>query len=266
MWILHELRNSLGDRFAVPFYVLSLLQAALTVWMVVDAGRRRVEVFWFWLIVVFQPFGAWAYFFLHKLPELRAGGGKGLSGLFRRRVPLDELRYKAEHVPTLVNRVALAERLMEDGENGEALPLLEAARKAEPDHAPVLYALALCQARLNRPDEARPLLDRLLTRDPRWRNYLGWHLLIAVQRHRGDQAGVLAACRELARLAPTLQNQCVLAQNLLEQGQTIEARELLDRSLRDHDYAPGPIRRRNSRWAAEARRLLKTAETRGAEG
>ncbi len=262
MWILHELRESLGDRFIVPFYVLSLLQGAFTVWMVVDAGRRQVEFFWYWLIIAFQPFGAWAYFSLYKFPELRAGRGKRWWALFQHRVSLDELRYKAERMPTLVNRVALAERLMDDGGNAEALPLLEAAHKAEPDHGQILYALALCNARLNRPDEARPLLERLLARDPRWRNYLGWHLLIAVHRHRGDQAGTLPACRELARLAPTLQHQCLLAENLLEQGQTIEARELLDRSLRDHEYAPGPIRRRNSRWANEARRLQKVAEGR----
>ena len=45
-------------------------------------------------------------------------------------------------------------------------------------------------------------------------------------------------------------------------GNTAGARELLERSLRDHEYAPGPIRRRNSRWASEARRLQKLAEGR----
>ena len=262
MWIFHELRETLGDRFIVPFYVLSLLQGAFTIWMLVDAGRRHVEYFWYWLIIGFQPLGTWSYFILYKFPELSAGRGRPWWTLFQHRVSLDELRYKAEHMPTLVNRVALAERLMEDGANAEAIPLLEAAHKSEPDHNQILFSLALCHDRLNRPDEARPLLERLLARDPRWRNYLGWHLLIAVQGHRRDPAGILAACRELARLAPILQHQCILAGNLLEQGQTIEARELLERSLRDHEYAPGPIRRRNSRWANEARRLQKMAEGR----
>ena len=259
MPILHELREMLGDRFVVVFYILSLLQAVLTIWMLVDASRRHVEYYWFWLIIGFQPFGAWAYFFLYKLPDLRAGGGKSWWSLFQHRVSLDELRYKAEQLPTLVNRVALAERLMDDGDNAAALPLLQAAHKSEPDHGEVLYRLALCQARLDRPDEAKPLLERLLAREPRWRNYLAWHLLIAVQRHRGDQTATLAACRELVRLAPILHHQCILAETLLAQGMTLEARDLLERSLRDHEYTPGPIRRRNHRWASEARRLLKLA-------
>ena len=67
---------------------------------------------------------------------------------------------------------------------------------------------------------------------------------------------------ELARLARTLRHQCLLAQEFLEVGNAAEARELLERSLGDHEYAPGPIRRRNSLWASEARRLQKLAEGR----
>ena len=36
-----------------------------------------------------------------------------------------------------------------------------------------------------------------------------------------------------------------------------EARALLERSLRDHDFAPAPIRHRNRPWARVARRLQK---------
>jgi hypothetical protein len=47
---------------------------------------------------------------------------------------------------------------------------------------------------------------------------------------------------------------------LLELGDAAEACEMLEGSLRDHEYGPGPIRRRKSRWASEARRLQKLAE------
>ncbi len=86
---------------------------------------------------------------------------------------------------------------------------------------------------------------------------------MTAQDQSGDRAGALVSCRELARLAPTLQNRCLLADHLLEQGQKIEARALLEQSLRDHDFAPGHVRRRDSRWAVEARRLLKETESAG---
>jgi hypothetical protein len=186
------------------------------------------------------------------------GGGK-LASLFQPRASLEELRYKAEHIPTLANRLALAQRLIEKKVFDEAIPPLETSLKSEPDHGQLLYLLATCHARLGRPDQAEPLLEKLLAREPRWSNYVGWHLLIETRDAKGNAAGSLEACRELVRLAPILQHQCLLAEHLLSQGQSQEALALLERSLRDYSFAPGPIRRRNSRWAREARRLQKSA-------
>ena len=73
----------MGNRFIVPFYVLSLLQGAFTIWMLVDAGRRQVKYFWYWLIIDFQPLGTWVYFSLYKFPELSAGHGRRWWGLLR---------------------------------------------------------------------------------------------------------------------------------------------------------------------------------------
>jgi hypothetical protein len=250
-----------------PSYaILALLQGAFTIWMLLDFRRRGEDGTWFWVILWFQPLGAWAYFFAVKLGDYRGRhalpGGAWLASLFQQRASLDELRYKAEHVPTLASRLALAERLLEEEAYEEAIPFLEAALKTEPDHGQVLYSLALCHVRLGRPDQGIPFLERLLAREPRWGNDAAWRLLIEARVDRGDGAGALAACRELARLAPTLQNHCLLAEHLLAQGQADEARQLLERSLRDHDFAPGPIRRRNRRWANEARRLQKSVASR----
>jgi hypothetical protein len=248
-----------------PFYPVALLgQLALTIWLLVDHSRRGGESIWFWVILWFQPLGAWAYFFSVKLPSMRSGSAfqssGGLTNLFQHRASLEELRYKVEHIPTLANRLALAQRLIEKKIYDEAVLPLESALKVEPDHCQILYSLALCHARLGRPDQSLPLLEKLLAREPRWSNYIGWHLLIETRDSKGDTAGALEACRELVRLAPTLQHQCLLAEHLLIQGQSEEARNLLERSLRDYSFAPGPIRRRNRRWASEARRLQKTAD------
>src|SRR5947209_16802288 len=85
-----------------PFY---LVQAALTIWMLADANRRGVEQFWFLVILFFQPLGAWAYFFTHKVRDFRGGGGNPLAGVFQRRPALEELRHRAERLPTMSNRL-----------------------------------------------------------------------------------------------------------------------------------------------------------------
>jgi hypothetical protein len=243
--------------FAYP--VLSLAQTAFMIWMLVDAARRRADYYWFWII--FTGIGAWAYFFVVKLPDFRAThlAAGGLGSLFQRRPSLDELRYRAEHTPTLVNHLNLAHRLIEQKQHAEALPHLQAALKTEPEHGTALYSLALCHKEMGNPDLAQPVLEGLLAREPRWSNYVAWHLLIDVRTQAGNPAGAVEACRQLVRLAPTLEHHCLLAEHLLAAGHAEEARNLLERSLRDHDFAPGPIRRRNRRWASEARRLLKQA-------
>src|SRR3954468_404682 len=79
---------------------LFALQAALTVWMLVDASRRRVDYYWYWLILGLQPFGAWAYFIAYKAGDLRGGSG-WVAGLFHRPPSLEELRHRAEQTPTV---------------------------------------------------------------------------------------------------------------------------------------------------------------------
>jgi hypothetical protein len=233
---------------------LSVLQAALTIWMLIDAFRRPVEGYWPWVILFFQPLGAWIYFFLVKVRDFRTPQG---FTLWQGGPSLKELRYRAESTPTLANHLALAQRLIQRQGYDEAVPHLQVAHKIEPDHGQVLYSLALCHARAERPADAVPLLQRLLAKDPRWSNYAASYLMIETRREMDDHAGAVAGCRELARLAPTLQHQCLLAETLLDAGQPKEARDVLDRSLRDHQFASGQVRWRNRRWARQARRLLR---------
>jgi hypothetical protein len=238
--------------------LVSLLQLALMVWMLIDSRRRaEVDPYWFWIILFVPVLGAWAYFFVVFVPSLKPGR---LAAWFRGRPSLDELRYRAEHMPSLVNRVALAQRLMEEGDPAEALPHLQAALKQEPEHGLLLYTLARCHLQQGHPELATPILEGLTAREPRWSNYAGWRLLAEARAAAGDAAGAAQSCRELARLAATLEYHCLLAEYLLEAGQTVEARAVLEQALRDHDYSSAS-RSRNARWAREARRLLKQAET-----
>ena len=248
------------QRLFLEYPLLSLAQTAFMVWMLIDAYRRRAEGFWFWVILFVPGLGSWVYFFAVKLRDFR---GPNLGGLFQRRASLEELRYRAEHLPTLVSHLELAERLIEQKQHAEALPHLLAAQKMEPEHPRPQFALALCHKEQGHPELAVPLLEGLLARDPRWHNYAAWYLLIEARAAAGDPAGAVASCRELARLAPTLEHHCLLAEHLLKAGQAGEADRLLEASLREHDYAPGPIRRRNRRWASEARRLRKRAAEAG---
>jgi len=239
--------------------VLSLLQLAFTIWMMVDAYHRGAEVYWYWLILFFQPIGAWAYFFAVKLRTLSWPGTR-VNRFGQRNYSLDQLRYLVERAPTVANRIAYAERLMEKGKHIEAIPLLEAVLAVEPDYAPALHALAECHLASDNPEQAVAPLEKLLRRDPCWADYRAWRTLLEVHRARGKPSDALATCREFVKRLPTLENKCRLAEHLLDNGLASEAAQLLDDALEEQQFAPWSARWRNWRWNRKANRLLLEAE------
>lgn len=226
----------------------------LTLWMVIDAYQRG-EYFWVWIILIVPGLGAAAYFLVHKAPDYWEPLGSWISS--PRKPSLDELRYQVEQAPTLARNLALGEALIERGQHAEAQPFLEAARKQEPEHGEVLYSLAVCRVELGCPAEALPLLESILARDKHWSDYRAWHLLVQAKDRMGDSAGALDSCRALVRLSPTLEFQCLLAEHLLSAGKFEEAKTILAEGLNAYRYAPGALRRRNRRWAKQAKHLQK---------
>lgn len=239
--------------------VLGALQLALTIWMLVDAYQRRVEFFWYWIILLFQPIGAWVYFFAVKFRTLRWPGRRP-AVTWERKLSLDELRYRVERTPTVANRLALAERLIARGEHAEAVPHLESILAIESDYLSALHALAECRVAMGHPEQALAPLEKLMKRDPQWANYRAWGTLIAVRLARHEPAEALKACRELERRVPSLENKCLLAEHLLDNGLPAEVLQLLDQALQDHHYAAWSIRWRNWSWARQARKLIAEAE------
>jgi hypothetical protein len=235
---------------------LYLAQAGLTVWMLVDAYRRGVEMYWYWIILIFQPLGAWAYFFVFKAKDLHIDQS-WLAGLFHRPPSMQELRHRAERSATMASRLELAERLTEGGDYAEALPHLEAVLAREAEHCQALFLLAACHRGRGHPEQGVPLLEKLIARHPSWSDYRAWHTLIEVQREVGDLAGAVAKCRELDRVAPSLQHKCLLAEHLLMTGATTEAGKIVTQGLEDYHYLTGLSRRRDRRWIGKAKQLLK---------
>jgi hypothetical protein len=230
--------------------------------MAVDAYQRAGEQFWIWIIIVFQPLGPWIYFFAVKLRTLRVPSlpSAGAGAVRERKLSLEELRYRVERTPTLANRMALAQRLMDRDMHEDAIVQLDAILQVEPGYCPALHALAECRIATGEPTHAVHALEKLIERDRRWSHYRAWRTLIEAHLARREPGDALQACRELEKQVPSFENKCLLAEHLLENGLKAEAIDVLDQALEDHHYAPWGQRFRNWRWARTARRLLAEAE------
>ncbi len=245
--------------FHLPFLVelspLYLAQGALTIWMLIDASRRDIHPYWFWIILAFQPLGAWAYFVSYKLKDFTSGGS-WLANLFTRRPSLEELRYRVEQAPTVARHLELAERLIEAHEYEESESHLKSVLQHEPEHGAALMALAECYRQTDRPAEAVPLLLKLVAQRPNWRDYLAWHNLIDTYQAAGNPTEAVAQARKLSQVVPTLENKCRLARCLTESGNVPEARQVLEKALDDYRYSQNPSRK-DRRWVGRAKQLLK---------
>ena len=238
---------------------LIVAQAAFTLWMFIDAYRRHAEQFWIWVILFFQPIGTWLYFIVVKVPTLRLGRGISTKPLWQRKLSLAELRYRVERTPTVINRVALAERLMEKGSHLDAIPHLEAALALDETYCQALHDLAVCQVACRQAQQALDSLDLLMRRDARWADYRAWRTQIEAQDALGRHDDALATCRDLEKRQPTWENRCRLAERLIDNGRNDDAARILDQALEDHHFAPFKTRLRNWRWARHAQQLLKEA-------
>jgi hypothetical protein len=245
--------------FHLPYLVelspLYLVQGGLTVWMLIDASRRDIHPYWFWIILAIQPIGAWAYFLVYKVKDFSSGAG-WLGNLFTRRPSLEELRYRVEQAPTVARRLELAERLIETEEYEEAETHFKSVLQHEPEHGAALLALAECYRQTERPAEAEPLLLKLVAQRPNWRDYLAWHNLIDTYQAMGNHPEAVAQSRKLAQVVPTLENKCRLTRCLVEAGNVPEARQVIERALDDYRFSQNPSRKER-RWVGRARQLLK---------
>ena len=148
----------------IPFILLSFAFAILMCWHCVRAGQPQ---FWLWAILVFQPIGGLAYFFIVVLPGLTSGPTARKAAADARRA-LDpgrahrEAAAALELTPTVGNRMKLAAAAAGLGRWDEAeAQYRQAAQGIHADDPALRLGRAKALLELNRAPEALPLLDAL---------------------------------------------------------------------------------------------------------
>jgi hypothetical protein len=241
------------------------LVMAFKIWMAIDAGRKRMEYYWI-MIILFAPFGAVYYFFVHKLDEFK---WHKLAALFRSPPTLDQLQYRYRDSPSLDNRLALAHGLANAGRHVEAIVELEGILATRPDEHAALWGLGMSRAALGELEEASAALAKLVAAAPSYHDWEPWVMLAGMQHKRGLRPESLETLRALVRKSSRADHQMLLAETLIAAERYAEAGGILERIIEDHHHAPDFIRRRDRRIAAHARRLredMARARDRAAKG
>ena len=235
--------------------ILYGLQSVFSVWMMVDAVQRGSARYWY--PVLFLPFGPFVYFFMVKIhdPEFRVFH-RVFAAWTRPKVTLETLRYRATETPSLANKLALAQGLFDAALYAEAAGAFEAVRAQDGDNKDALYGLALCRLEAKNYPIAIDLLTEIIDLKPSYREYAAWPRLAYALQHAERHDDVLTLLDELVRTAPRLGHRVVYARYLRDAQRTDQARDQLERALREHEHAPRHQQRQDAAAARNARELL----------
>jgi len=236
------------------FWFLYLL---FWIWMFVDCLRKDPDRFlWFWVILIFQPFGAMIYFFVRWLPSNQIQLPEFARPFFRQR-RLNELETAALQIGNAYQFVRWGDALKEAGSDQKSLDAYHQALKKEPDNLQALWGAAQIEMKLKKIELAQSRCQTILDIDPEYK-FGDVSLLLCKTVCELDTPE--NAREQLAKHTKRWRQPealYLLATFEAEVGDIQAARKTLQSMLLDINGSPRGIARKFVRWKSNARRLLK---------
>jgi hypothetical protein len=232
---------------------------ALTVfqiWMLIHAVRSRE---WMWAVFIFIGWGfaaLWYYLYIYR------SAGTGMDGFelpgAQRRARIRELEAKIHHLDNAYHHFQLGDVYFQRGKFAEAEKCYRAALEREPKDVDARAHLGQCLLRLNRPAEARPLLEGVMHEKPE-HDY--GHTMMALAETLtalGEKDNALLYWQHIVQNHSYPRAKVQLAELYAARNQPDLARAELKDVLSDDPHAPAFQRHRDRVWVRRARTLLRT--------
>ncbi len=239
--------------------ILTILQTAFSLWMLIDAIRRRSPFYWYILILL--PFGEIAYFLMVKIhdPEWQPIRDR-FASIFQRKASLQDLRYRREQTPSFENTVGLAQALYNAKQFEEAVDLFQRALRME-ESEEALYGLSLSLMGLKQHGEAIERLSRLIELRPEYEDYDGWPHLALALTEAGRSKEAVPLLERLVEMSPRLNHRMLLAHYLMRNGNAQQARRQLETGIAEYHQAPRYLKKRQRAWVRQAKKMLQQSQS-----
>lgn len=230
------------------------------IWMLVDAVRRR-EWLWVGFIFFFSILSAVFYYLLVYRQQGPAGGGGGLRGFElpgaadRRRIR--ELQARIHNLDNARDHFDLGDVYFAQGKLARAEGCYRAALERDANDPDFKAHLGQCLLRLNRPAEAKPLLEAALAADPRHDYGHTAMALAEAQTALGDPEAAYQTWSRVLANHSYARAKVQFAELALRRGEEARARAELEEVVSDDEFAPKFQRQREKVWVNRARTLLR---------
>ena len=234
-------------------WILFLL--AFQLWMFIDAIRRR-EWLWAVFIALFSGFSAVLYFFLVYRAAPSATQGFELPGAHHRR-RIKELEAQIHHLDKAHHHSQLGDIYFQQGKLAKAEACYRAALERDAQDLDTRAHLGQCLLRLKRPDEARPLLEGVLTEKPD--HDYGYTMMAQAETLAalGETENAILYWQHVTQSHTYPRAKVQLAELYLATGQPNLARPELQDVVADDAHAPAFQRRRDRVWVSRAKAMLR---------
>jgi tetratricopeptide (TPR) repeat protein len=224
------------------------------IWMVVDAVRKRE---WFWVVALLLfPFMATLVYFFYVFRGPTVMRGFELPGAHDRR-RIKELQAQIHHLDKAHHHQQLGDVYFQQGKLDKAEASYRAALERDSQDLDTRAHLGQCLLRLNRLEEAKPLLEGVLRENPK-HDYNHTAMAFAETLGAlGDLDGALKSWQFVAANNSYPRAKVQLAELYLAKNQPDLARAELKDVIAEDPHAPAFQRRRDRVWVNRARRLLR---------
>ena len=251
---------SLLTNFTQWNYLISspiwLALAIFQIWMLIDAIRRR-EWFWAVFIFIFPLLNAVLYFFLvYRASASSATHGFELPGAQSRK-RIKELQAQIHHLDNAYHYFQLGDVYFQRGQLAEAEKSYRAALERDATDLDTRAHLGQCLVRLNRPAEARPLLESVMHEKP---DHDYGHTMMALAETLtalGETDNALQYWQHITQNHSYPRAKVQLAELYLARNQPELARAELKDVVSDDQHAPAFQRKRDRVWVRRAKNLMR---------
>ena len=234
---------------------VSLALAAFTIWMLIDAVRRK-EWVWVLFLLVFPGFAAFWYFFFVYRNEPSATRGFELPGAFDRK-RINELQAQIHHLDKPHHYAQLGDIYFQQGKLEKADACYRSALERDPQDIDIRAHFGQCLLRQNKPKEARPFLEGVVAENPK-HDY--GHTLMALAETLaalGETDAAIATWQRVTENHAYARARVQLAELYFAKGQKEAARAEVNEVVTDFPHTPAFQRKRDRVWVRRARKLLR---------
>jgi len=228
---------------------------AFLIWMFVDAIRRRE---WLWAVFILIGWGISAllyFFFVYRASAPSVTRGFELPGAQSRK-RIKELQAQIHHLDNAYHHFQLGDVYFQRGKLAEAEQCYRAALQRDATDIDTRAHLGQCLVRLNRPAEARPLLESVMNEKPE-HDY--GHTMMALAETLtalGEPDNALQYWQHITQNHSYPRAKVQLAELYLAKKQPELARAELKDIVSDDQHAPAFQRKRDRVWVRRAKSLM----------